>query len=159
MLSHFGFDVPSTREKHSCCDICITDCQCSECVDLCLDVLAMEDISITESHLEEIKSELIKYKDEIEASNKYLHLSMCSGLTIEVIDEVCSRLQGLHTLVGIKEKLPVWKKEHAEKILQIISDVKSKDSCPPYRYKSVHCYNYEPWSFKIFLTQWRGERG
>lgn len=138
VLSHFGFYVPSTREKHSCCDICITDCQCSECVDLRLDVLAMEDISITESHLlfsrkqlEEIKSELIKYKDEIEASNKYLHLSMCSGLTIEVIDEVCSRLQGLHTLVGIKEKLPVWKKEHAEKILQIISDVKSKDSCPP----------------------------
>lgn len=138
VLSHFGIDVPSTREKHSCCDICITDCQCSECVDLCLDVLAMEDISITESHLlfsrkqlEEIKSELIKYKDEIEASNKYLHLSMCSRLTIEVIDEVCSRLQGLHTLVGIKEKLPVWKKEQAEKILQIISDVKSKDSCPP----------------------------
>ena len=44
VLSHFGFDVPSTREKHSCCDICITDCQCSECVDLHLDVLAMEDI-------------------------------------------------------------------------------------------------------------------
>ena len=138
MLSHFGFYVPSTREKHSCCDICITDCQCSECVDLRLDVLAMEDISITESHLlfsrkqlEEIKSELIKYKDEIDASNRYLHMNLCSGLTIEVIDELCSRLQGLHTLVAIKEKLPVWKKEHAEKILQIISDVKSKDSCPP----------------------------
>ena len=53
------------------------------------------------------------------------------GLTIEVIDEVCSRLQGLHTLVGRKEKLPVWKKEHAEKILQIISDVKYKEACPP----------------------------
>ena len=138
MLSHFGFYVPSTREKHSCCDICITDCQCSECVDLRLDVLAMEDISITESHLlfsrkqlEEIKSELIKYKDEIDASNRYLYMKLCSGLTIEVIDELCSRLQGLHTLVAIKEKLPVWKKEHAEKILQIISDVKSKDSCPP----------------------------
>ena len=38
MLSQFGFDVPSTREKHSCCDICVTDCQCSESVDLCLDV-------------------------------------------------------------------------------------------------------------------------
>ena len=116
VLSHFGFDVPSTQEKHSCCDICITDCQCSECVDLCLD------ISITESHLlfsrkqlEEIKSELIKYKDEMEASNKYLHPSICSGLTIEVIDEVCSRLQGLHTLVGIKEKLPVWKKRSCRK--------------------------------------------
>lgn len=29
-------------------------------LNLCLDVLAMEDISITESHLEEIKSELIQ---------------------------------------------------------------------------------------------------
>ena len=80
--------------------------------------------------VEEIKSELIKYKDEIEASNKYLHLSMCSGLTIEVIGEVCSRLQGLHTLVGIKEKLPVGKRT-CRKDLQIISDVKSKEACPP----------------------------
>ena len=51
MLSHFSFGISSTQEKHSCCDISINDCQCSECVDLRLDVLVMEDICITESHL------------------------------------------------------------------------------------------------------------
>ena len=37
--------------------------------------------------VEEIKSELIKYKEEIEASDNYLNLStcMCSGLTMKVI--------------------------------------------------------------------------
>lgn len=56
---------------------------------------------------------------------------MCSGLTIEEIDEVCSTLHGFHTLDGIKEKLPVWKREHTEKILQIINHVKSKEAYPP----------------------------
>ena len=67
--------------------------------------------------VEEIKSELIKYKEEIEASDNYLNLStcMCSGLTMKVINDVCSPLQELCSLDRITEKLPVWRKEHAEK--------------------------------------------
>ena len=76
--------------------------------------------------MEDIKSELIKYKEQIEASDNYLNLSMCSGLTMTVIDDVCSTLQELCSLDRIIEKLPVWRKEHAEKIVQIISNVTSK---------------------------------
>ena len=41
---------------------------------------------LSEKQVEEIKSELIKYKKEIEASDNYLNLStcMCSGLTMKV---------------------------------------------------------------------------
>ena len=138
VLNHFGFSIPSTQEKHSCCDICRNDCQCSECVELHQDVLALGNIHVSdknmflsENQVEEIKSELIRYKEQIEASDDYLCLSMCSGLTMEVIHEVCSTLQGLCTLEGIMEKLPVWRKEHAEKILQIINDVTSKEASPP----------------------------
>ena len=55
--------------------------------------------------VEEIKSELIKYKEEIEASDKYLNLStcMCSGLTMKVINDVCSTLQELCSLDRIME--------------------------------------------------------
>ena len=133
VLSHFGFGIPSPRDKHSCCNICRTDCECSECVELHQDVLALENIHIPDNEflfsgkqVEDIKSELIKYKEEIEASDNYLNLSMCSGLTMTVIDDVCSTLQELCSLDRIMEKLPVWRKEHAEKIVQIISNVTSK---------------------------------
>ena len=133
VLSHFGFGIPSLRDKHSCCNICRTDCECSECVELHQDVLALQNIHISDNefHLsgkqvKDIKSELIKYKEEIEASDNYLNLSMCSGLTMTVIDDVCSTLQELCSLDRIMEKLPVWRKEHAEKIVQITSNVTSK---------------------------------
>ena len=68
----------------------------SECVELHQDVLAFENIHISDNEfllsgnqVKDIKSELIKYKEEIEASDNYLNLSMCSGLTITVIDDVC----------------------------------------------------------------------
>ena len=76
--------------------------------------------------MKDINSELIKYKEETEASANYLNLSMCSGLTMTVIDDVCSTLQELCSLDRIIEKLPVWRKEHTEKIVQIISNVTSK---------------------------------
>ena len=137
VLNHFGFGIPSAQEKHSCCDICRNDCQCSECVELHKGVLALGNICITDRNLllsgnqvEEIKLELIRYKEEVEASDNYLCLSMCSGLTMEVIDEVCSTLRGLCTLDSVMKKLPVWRKKHAEKILQVITDVTSKEACP-----------------------------
>ena len=133
VLSHFGFGIPSLRDKHSCCNICRTDCECSECVELHQDVLALENIHIPDNEfllsgkqVEDIKSELIKYKEEIETSDNYLNLSMCSGLTMTVTDDVCSTLQELCSLERIMEKLPVWGKEHAEKIVHIISNVTSK---------------------------------
>ena len=76
--------------------------------------------------MKDIKSELIKYKEEIEASDNYLNLSMCSGVTMTVIDDVCSTLQELCSLDRIMEKLPVWRKEQPEKIVQIISNITSK---------------------------------
>jgi len=33
VLSHFGFGIPSPRDKHSCCNICQTDCEWSELID------------------------------------------------------------------------------------------------------------------------------
>ena len=132
VLSHFGFGIPSPRDKHSCYNICRTDCECSECVELHQDVLALENIHISDNELlsgkqvKDIKSELIKYKEEIEASDNYLNLSMCTGLTMTVINDVCSTLQELCSLDRITEKLPVWRKEHAEKIIQIISNATSK---------------------------------
>ena len=71
VLSHFGFGIPSLRDKHSCCNICRTDCECSECVELHQDVLALENIHILDNEfllsgkqVKDIKSELIKYKKE-----------------------------------------------------------------------------------------------
>ena len=59
--------------------------------------------------VEEIESELIKYKEEIEASDNYLNYMygtcMCSGLTMKVINDVCSTLQELCSLERIMEKL------------------------------------------------------
>ena len=93
------------------------DCHCSKlCVELCPAVLALEDIHITDrnfgnlllsgNQVEEIKSELTRNKGETEASDNYFYQRMCSGLTMEVVNEVCSVLQGLHTNDKIMEKLP-----------------------------------------------------
>ena len=74
--------------------ICQTDCERSELIELHQDVLALENIHIPDNEVllsgkqvEEIKSELIKYKEEIEASDNYLNLSMCSGLTMTVLNK------------------------------------------------------------------------
>ena len=86
------------------------------CVDLCPAVLALEDIHITDrnfrnlllsgTQVEEIKSELTRNKGDTEASDNYLYQRMYSGLTMEVVNEVCSALQGLHINDIIMEKLP-----------------------------------------------------
>ena len=65
--------------------------------------------------MEEIKSELTRNKGETEASDNYFYQRMCSGLTMEVANKVCSELQGLHANDKIMEKLPVLKKRTWQK--------------------------------------------
>ena len=111
ILNHFGFGIPGKRKKHSCCDVCRNQCQCSECGELHEadeDLLNLEDLQmisegllLSGNQLKEIKTRLIRYKEDIEASDNYFCLSMCSGLTMGVIDEVCLVLQGLYTLDGL----------------------------------------------------------
>ena len=83
-------------------------------------------MALSEKQVQEIKSRLIKFKEETEAKDNYFQLSMCSGLTIEVIDELCLTLAKVETLNRVIEKVPIWRKEHADEILKIIHDVTSK---------------------------------
>ena len=128
VLRHFGFGIPTVQEKsHSCCDICQNCCLCSELhedpVEHSQDTGSM---ALSEKQVQEIKSRLIKFKEETEAKDNYFQLSMCSGLTMEVIDELCLTLAKVETLNRVIEKVPIWRKEHAEEILKIIHDVTSK---------------------------------
>ena len=66
---------------------------------------------MSENQVQEIKSKLIGLKEETEPN--HFHLSMCSGLTMEVIDELCLTLSKA-TLDRILESVPIWRKEHAE---------------------------------------------
>ena len=123
VLSHFGFGIPSVRDKHSCCNICRTDCECSECVELHQDVLALQNIHISDNEfllsgkqVKDIKSELIKYKEEIEASHNYLNLSMCSGLIMTVIILLMMFVQHFKNSVLLTE---LWKNyQFGEKNMQ-----------------------------------------
>lgn len=81
---------------------------------------------MSENQVQEIKSNLIGLKAETEAN--YFHLSMCSGLTMEVIDELCLTLSKAKTLDRILESVQIWRKEDAEQILKIIHDVTSRES-------------------------------
>ena len=49
VLSHFGFGIPSPRDKHICCNICQTDCEWSELIELHQDVLALKNIHIPDN--------------------------------------------------------------------------------------------------------------
>ena len=42
VLSHFGFGIPSPRDEHSCCNICQTDCEWSELIELHQDVCPLK---------------------------------------------------------------------------------------------------------------------
>ena len=76
-----------------------------------------------------LSQSLVNGKKKLRVVITVSNLSICLGLTVEVIHEMCSTLRGLHTLDGVMEKLPVWRKEYNEKILHIINDVVSKDAC------------------------------
>ena len=53
---------------------------------------------------------------------------------MEVVNEVCLVLQGPHTNDKIMEKFPhLEEKNNGKKILKTISDVKSKEACPPFK--------------------------
>ena len=53
---------------------------------------------------------------------------------MEVVNEVCLVLQGLHTNDKIMEKFPhLEEKNNGKKSLKTISDVKSKEACPPFK--------------------------
>ena len=60
--------------------------------------MTSKNLLLYENQSKEIKSKLIKYKENNETSDTYLYLSMCSGLTMDVIDEMCSLLNGIYTL-------------------------------------------------------------
>ena len=47
---------------------------------------------------------------------------------MEVIDELCLTLSKAETLDKTLESVPIWRKEHAELILEIIHDVTSRES-------------------------------
>ena len=129
ILKHFGFGIPNVQEKsNSCCDVCDKLCL-SELRDVTVDPdpsKVTSNLVVSENQVQEIKSKLIAFKEETEAN--YFHLSMCSGLTMEVIDELCLTLSKAETLDKILETVPIWRKEHAEQILQIIHDVTSRES-------------------------------
>lgn len=131
VLRHFGFGIPNVQEKsHSCCDIC-QNCCLSEFHEDPVDKghsQATANLAVSENQVQEIKSKLIKLKEETEAKENYFHLSMCSGLTMEVIDELCLTLTKAQTLDRIIERVPIWRKEHAKQILEIIHDVTSRES-------------------------------
>ena len=76
--------------------------------------------------MEEIKAELTRDKGETEASDNYLYQRMCSGLTMEVVNEVCLVLKGLHTNDKIMEKFPYLEEKNSDKKI-----VKSKEACSP----------------------------
>ena len=105
---------------------------------------------------------------------------------MEVVNEVCLVLQGLHTNDKIMEKFPyLEEKNNGKKILKTISDVKSKEACPPFKTTSFlkpitsidlqnirwcrHVNQCPHFCFrgrlvlyfrsKFFLTQLRWERG
>ena len=63
----------------------------------------------------ELFSILTRNKGETEASDNYLYQRMCSGLTMEVVNEVCLVLQGLHTNDKIMEKFPYLEEKNMEK--------------------------------------------
>ena len=74
--------------------------------------------------MEEIKAELARNKGETEASDNYFYQRMCSGLTMEVVNEVCLVLQGLHSYDKIMEKFPyLEEKNNGKKILKSISQI------------------------------------
>ena len=129
ILKHFGFGNPNVQENPgSCCDICEKSCL-SEFYDDTVDPghsQVTANLAVSENQVQEIKSKLIALKEETEAN--YFHLSMCSGLTMEVIDELCLTLSKAETLDRILESVPIWRKEHAEQILKIIHDVTSRES-------------------------------
>lgn len=131
VLRHFGFGIPIVQEKsHSCCDIC-QNCCLSEFHEDPVDKghsQATANLAVSENQVQEIKSKIIKLKEETEAKENYFHLSMCSGLTMEVVDELCLTLTKAQTLDRIIERVPIWRKEHAKQILEIIHDVTSRES-------------------------------
>ena len=76
------------------------------------------------NQVEEIKAELARNKGETEASDNYLYQRLCSGLTMEVVNEVCLVLQGLHTNDKIMEKFPyLEEKNNDKKILKSKSQI------------------------------------
>lgn len=78
--------------------------------------------------MQEGNSKLINLKKATEAKENEFHLSMCSGLTMEVIDELCLTPTKAKTLDRIIERVPIWRKEHVKQILEIIYDVTSRES-------------------------------
>lgn len=69
--------------------------------------------------------------EEIELKENYFHLSMCSGFTEDVIDELRLTLNKVQTLNRIVKKVPFWrkKKKHIAKIYNIVQDVVSRERC------------------------------
>ena len=138
ILKYFGYSsgVHTFVPLHSCCDYHKSICECDNC---CAEMVnqvdsALKDVSLTNStpqlvdeqiDLERLHDELTSYWLTLDYGRSCIgSTSFSSGFSVELIELVCTSFQELNSFDDVVTKMPVFSKDNAMVIWNILKKYK-----------------------------------
>ena len=149
ILSHFGHSVPkSNMPAHLCCNVHAKTCDCDECL-LAATSEMLENVSCADDQEKEIPSKstafdqaappqlslekkkllrkkLIDFRQTLHGLGRSCvgSVSLCTGFSMELLEEVVGNANDFMSAEDINTKLPVFNTEHAVAIFKILNDIR-----------------------------------
>lgn len=145
ILHYFGYSLSSLNQPaHMCCDNHAKTCNCDECLLAATSTLSMEDQEqqscssspvdqpLSQWSLEKkahLREKLIAFRHTLHGSGKSCvgSLSLCTGFSMELVEEIIANASTLKSLEDIEDKLPLFNTDHAVPIFQILEDIRYED--------------------------------
>lgn len=144
ILTYFQHPIPdrSNMSAHSCCDFHARNCDCDDCLlesasdmllkmncdeindeDLCNSaekVVTSPELSVDKK--QQLREQLIDYRQTLYGCGRSCvgSISLCTGFSMELIDEVVEKASELNSIDDVREKLKLFNKYHADVILNIL---------------------------------------
>lgn len=138
ILGYFGFQVPTVSSLHQCCDYHKKICDCDDCLVASISTTFEETIQNQEDQTdasaetspkqlepraeEQLREELSLFRLSLPGSGRSSvgGTSLCSGITISLIDDIVKNIFLLTSLEEIEARLPIYSNSHAIAVWNII---------------------------------------
>ena len=148
IMGYFGFTpLPFNSDQlvHSCCDYHEKLCKCEDCllytVASMMDPPSTDEItqtrdkevqprsSLTTEQKSKLFEELAKFRLSLPGHGRTSvgSVSLCSGVSIELISEIVDKASTFSSAEDIEERLPIFSHSHAISVWNIIKQCVQKD--------------------------------
>lgn len=140
ILHYFGHEMPNRSDLHSCCDYHKAICDCQTCIDTLLEEMegcslenvptetlvvagcSSAEMCVTPEQKKAIRAELEAYRASLQCGKSCVGgITLTTGFSLELIDLTVKHCHKLDSVVAVQDLLPVFSRENADIIYNIVS--------------------------------------